>query len=90
MADDADRGTITDEQIRSIFMPFIANSGTYELDGSKLITRPTVALWPNFMTGGSATYEYKIDGATLLLTTTWDTDTKAQYKLTRLEKYSVK
>ena len=90
MADDANRSTITDEQMRSIFMPFVANSGTYELDGTSLTTRPTVALWPNFMTGGSATYEYKIDGATLLLTRTSDTGTKRQYKLTRLEQYSVK
>ncbi len=90
MADDANRSTITDEQMRSIFMPFIANSGAYELDGTNLTTRPTVALWPNFMTDGSATYEYKIDGATLLLTGTSDPGTKWQYKLTRLEQYSIK
>ncbi len=90
LMDDWNRYTLTDEQMRSAFMPFVANSGTYELDGSKLTTRPIVALSPNFMTGGFTTYEYKIDGATLLLTRTSDTGTKRQYKLTRLEQYSVK
>lgn len=85
MADDANWSTLTEEQMRSIFMPFIANSGTYELDGSKLIIRPIVALDPSFMIGGSATHEYKIDGDTLWLTRMFGSGAKLHYKLIRLE-----
>ena len=91
MADDATRSTITDEQMTSIFMPFTANSGTYELDGSKLTTNPLVALWPNYMTGGIGTYEYHLEGDTLLLTWTGrTTGNKYKVKLTRLEQFSAK
>ena len=67
MAEDATRVSITDEQMRSIFMPFVANSGTYEVDGSTLVTKPMVALWPNFMEGGEATYTYGVEGNDLHL-----------------------
>jgi hypothetical protein len=64
------RTTMTDEQFRSNYMNYYANAGQYELDGSKLITHPTVALSPNFMTGGSWEIEYKIEGNTLWFTRT--------------------
>ncbi len=67
MADDATREGITDEQMRSIFMPFVANSGTYQVTGSTLTTKPTVALWPNFMEGGSAEFRYAIENGMLIL-----------------------
>lgn len=67
MAEEANRETITDEQMRSIFMPFVANSGTYEISGSTLTTRPMVALWPNFMEGGSLVFQYEIKEGMLML-----------------------
>lgn len=82
---DEARGGISDDLMRSIFTPFIANSGTYELDRTTLTIRPIVALSPNFMTGGSTKYEYKIDGTRLLLTWIWEAGTKEQLKLTRIE-----
>jgi hypothetical protein len=69
MPDDADRESISTEQMRSIFMRFIANSGTYEINGSTLTTDPMVALWPNFMESGSGTYEVDMQDGMLLLTT---------------------
>ncbi|MFQ5678756.1 MAG: hypothetical protein ACE5HP_04790 [Gemmatimonadota bacterium] len=68
-AEDATRETLTDEQMRSIFMTFVANSGTYEVDGSSLTVRPIVALWPNYMEGGSTTYAYEVGENELVLTT---------------------
>jgi hypothetical protein len=90
MANDANRDTITDEEMRSIFLPFIANAGTYELSGTKLTTHPIVALWPNFMAGGSATYEFKIEGDTMWLTQTYDSGARLELKLGRLELYGGK
>ncbi len=68
MPDTATRSTITEEQMRSIFMTFVANSGTYEVDGSAVTTKPMVALWPNFMEGGSETFTYRIENDALFLT----------------------
>ena len=67
MADDATRESLTDEEIRSMFMTFIANSGTYEVEGSSVTTRPMVALWPNFMEGGFYTFTYRMEGEWLYL-----------------------
>jgi len=67
MAEDATRASITDEEMRSIFMQFIANSGTYEVSGSTVTTKPMVALWPNFMEGGSSQFQYVIDDGMLVL-----------------------
>jgi hypothetical protein len=69
LAEDATRDGLTEDQLRSIFMTFVANSGTYEIEGSSLTVRPTVALWPNYMEGGSTIYEYEIEGDELVLTT---------------------
>ena len=46
--------------------PFTANSGTYEVSGTALTTRPLVAKNPNAM-GTSTTWELKIEGNTLTL-----------------------
>ena len=80
---DGNRSTLTDEQIRSNFMTFIANSGKYEMDESKFTVHPIVALEPNYMNGGSSEYEYKIESETLYLTRT-NTNGVQQYKLVRL------
>jgi len=61
MADDATRASITDEEMRAIFTPYTSNSGSYEVSGDSLFTTPSVALWPNFMEGGSAQYKITVD-----------------------------
>jgi len=83
MPEDATRSTLTDEQIQSNFMTFIANSGKYEMDESKFTVHPIVALEPNYMNGGSSEYEYKIESETLYLTRTVTSGVQ-QYKLVRL------
>ncbi|MDR8389582.1 lipocalin-like domain-containing protein [Aliifodinibius sp. S!AR15-10] len=67
MKKDATRSSISDEEMRSIFMPFIANSGTYEVKGSSITTKPMVALWPNFMEGESDTFQYRFENDMLVL-----------------------
>lgn len=46
---------------------YTANSGTYQVTGSTLTTRPLVAKNPGVMTGPSATREFRIAGNTLTL-----------------------
>jgi lipocalin-like protein len=46
---------------------FSANSGTYEVKGNHLTTRPIVAKNPSVMTGPGQTREFKIDGKMLTL-----------------------
>lgn len=77
----------TDAEKLVAFVTFIANSGTYEVTSSTITTHPIVAKNPNFMSGGSLTYTYEIDGDTLRLTirTPWEPDTEDTYVLTRLE-----
>jgi hypothetical protein len=67
---------------------FAANAGTYEIKGTTIIRRPTVAKNPNVMDGTTPiTAEFKIDGPnTLWLTPTGDraaTDPRVKY--TRVE-----
>ena len=77
----------TDAEKLASWDSFIANSGTYELTDSTLTTRPMVAKNPNFMSGGSLTYTYQIEGDTLRLTlrAPWAPDTEIRYTLVRLE-----
>ena len=76
-----------DAEVLTAYESFIANSGTYELSGSTIVTRPIVAKTPNFMAGGSLLYTYRIDGDTLWLTLNlpWDPDSENNFTLTRLE-----
>jgi hypothetical protein len=46
---------------------FTANSGTYQVSGTTLTTRPLVAKNPSVMTGPSMTREFRIQGNTLTL-----------------------
>ena len=47
---------------------FWGNAGTYEVTGDKVTIRPVIAKVPNFMAGGSDTYQFRVDGDTLWLT----------------------
>ena len=58
----------TNEEKIPAFDSFVANTGTYEVTGSSLTTRPIVARYPNFMAGGSDKYQFRIEGSTLWLT----------------------
>ena len=46
---------------------FTANSGTYEVKGNTLTTKPLVAKNPSVMGGPGQTRDFKIDGKTLTL-----------------------
>ncbi len=61
--------SMTEEQLRSVCSGavFTAHSGTYEVSGSSLTTKPMIAKWPNFMEGASATYTYRVDGEWLYI-----------------------
>ncbi len=62
--------SMTEEQLRSVCSSavFSAHSGTYEVSGSSLTTKPMIAKWPNYMEeGASATYTYRVDGDMLYI-----------------------
>jgi hypothetical protein len=65
-------------------MPFVANAGTYEVEGSSITIRPLVALWPNLMGGGSRTFSYRIEDGALILTVEGE-DGQTHNRLRRLE-----
>lgn len=73
------------------WVPFVANSGTYEIKGSTLIHRAIVAKNETVMrdsTGGGVNQptEFKIDGKTLWLTTrNLQTKSETRGRYTRLE-----
>lgn len=70
VAEDATRASLTAEQAASVWLLYTSNSGTYETTSSTLTTHPTVALWPNFMEGGSETFTFEVEGDELLLSQT--------------------
>ena len=49
---------------------FIANTGTYEVADSTLTIHPVVARSPNYMSGGSDKYQFRVSGDTLWLSNT--------------------
>ena len=59
---------VSEQELLQAFTTVVANSGTYEILGSHLAFRPTVANHPNFMSGGSKDYQYRLEGDTLWLT----------------------
>ena len=82
----------TADQLLAVYGPaFSATSGTYEVAGGKLTTRPLVAKNPATMKSGVfITSSYKLDGTTL--TITQETNAAGQkvenpttWKLTRIE-----
>jgi hypothetical protein len=80
----------TADQLRAMWDPFTANSGTYEISGDTLTTHPMVAKNPGVMVSGNfTTYTVTIQGNTLTLVTKANNSGPAQnpttYKLARLE-----
>lgn len=57
----------TNEEKIAAYDSFIANTGTYEVAGAILTLHPMVARSPNFMAGGVAKNEFRIEGTTLWL-----------------------
>jgi hypothetical protein len=77
-------------ELNTVWGPFTANSGTYEIHGATLTTHPMVAKNPRVMTqGASNTYTFKVEGNTLTLTSVTNTQGKVAnpttFKLTRIE-----
>lgn len=84
LGENATRESITNTQMRNTFMTFVANSGTFTVDGSTFTTDPDVALWPDFMETGTATYTFTVDGNTMTLTNEEDGNVW-NYRLQRIE-----
>ena len=60
----------TDAEKLAAYNSFIANTGTYEAADSTLTIHPVVARSPNYMSGGSDKYHFRVSGDTLWLTNT--------------------
>lgn len=80
----------TDAEKLAVFpqwQQFNSSSGTYEIKGTTLTTKPMVAKNESVMAGPGMRYEFKLDGAnTLWLTSKSEDDkTTTQVKLSRLE-----
>jgi hypothetical protein len=58
----------SDQEKIAAYDSFVANSGTYEVDGATLTLHPMVARSPNFMAGGVSKSQLRIEGTTLWLT----------------------
>lgn len=54
------------QEIRAVYGPYVANSGTYEIKGGTLIMHPIVSKNPELM-GGSVTYSFQMQGNSLML-----------------------
>ena len=63
----ATREQLTEKQVRDTFNPYTSNSGRFELKGDTLIIHPSVAVSPNFMSGGADTVTFRVNGDTLEL-----------------------
>ena len=66
----ASKDSMTDAEKIAAYDSFIANSGTYEVADSTLTMHPVVARSPNFMSGGSDKYYFRVSGDTLWLSNT--------------------
>lgn len=66
----AAKDSMTDAEKIAAYDSFIANSGTYEVADSTLTIHPVVARSPNFMSGGSDKYYFRVMGDTLWLSNT--------------------
>jgi len=56
----------TSQEILAVYGPYVANTGTYEVNGGTLIMHAMVSKNPELM-GGSVTYSFKVQGNTLTL-----------------------
>ncbi|MDQ3242107.1 MAG: lipocalin-like domain-containing protein [Gemmatimonadota bacterium] len=66
----AAKDSVTDPEKLAAYDSFVANTGTYAIADSTLTIRPVVARSPNFMSGGSDKYVFRISGDTLWLSNT--------------------
>jgi hypothetical protein len=66
----AAKDTATDAEKLAAYNSFVANTGAYEVADSTLTIHPVVARSPNFMSGGSDKYQFRISGDTLWLSNT--------------------
>jgi hypothetical protein len=66
----AAKDSATDAEKLAAYDSFVANTGTYEVADSTLTTHPVVARSPNFMSGGSDRYHFRVSGDTLWLSNT--------------------
>jgi hypothetical protein len=85
-----DWANATADQLRTVWGPFVAEAGTFELRGDLLTLRPTVAKNPAAMADGAFTAQsYKLDGNILTLTQVRNQNgpspNPATIKLTRVE-----
>jgi hypothetical protein len=56
----------TVQEILAVYGPYVANTGTYEINGDTLIMHPMVSKNPELM-GGSVIYSFEIHGNSLTL-----------------------
>lgn len=66
----AAKDSATDAEKLAAYDSFVANSGTYEVADSTLTIHPVVARSPNFMSGGSDKFQFRVSGDTLWLSNT--------------------
>ena len=78
----------TDAERLAAFDNFVANAGTYEISGSTIHVRPTVAKVPGAMQADADfTYDYTLNGDSLelVLKAAWAGDGEITYRLRRAE-----
>ncbi len=66
----AAKDSVTDAEKLAAYDSFVANAGTYEVADSTLTVHPVVARSPNFMSGGSDKFHFRVSGDTLWLSNT--------------------
>ena len=59
--------SVTNAEKLAAYDSFVANTGTYEVMDSTITIHPVVARSPNFMSGGSDKYVFRVIGDTLWL-----------------------
>lgn len=67
--------SMTDAERLAAYDSFVANTGTYEVADSSITIHPVVARSPNYMSGGSDKYQFRVSGDTL-----WLSNTGADFK----------
>jgi hypothetical protein len=67
-ADIADTNKATADELRAMWGPMLANTGTYEISGDLMTIHPVAAKFPVVMKpGGNEVYRFHIEGNTLTL-----------------------
>ena len=60
----------SDAEKIAAYNSIIVNTGTYEVTGSTMVTRPISAKSQEYVAGGYSDYDYRVEGDTLYLTGT--------------------